>query len=178
MPPSGKDKASAAKEGEGSMAQTGVIYGAVTGIVRRVVAGDNVEAHVRQGEALYLYDGTAQFLHELIAEAEAAIEKIIGKKIPSALHATVDLEGGMVEKLVLVDPTIDVAPVGKEFVEAYSKQISTESIYDKGTGLFENPVKTVDVYDKHPAAGGVKIGEEVVGGPIEKPTDEIAVQPK
>jgi hypothetical protein len=84
----------------------GVIYGAQSGIVRRIILpdpGQDLQGHVGPGEALLMLpDGAPSD----VISATAAVAQATGKRIPSSCCEVVDAQG-VVVAVIAADPVLD-----------------------------------------------------------------------
>src|SRR5262245_34897245 len=84
----------------------GVVYGAQSGIVRRIIlpdSGQDLQGHVGPGEALLmLLDGARSDVHS----ATAAVAQATGKTIPSSRCEILDADGKVMGQ-ISADPLLD-----------------------------------------------------------------------
>ena len=87
----------------------GIIYGAQSGIVRRIVIPDHdseLQGHVGPGEALLILpDGMPSDVHS----ATDAVAIATGKRVPSNRCEVVDAQG-VVRGVIAADPMLDYLP--------------------------------------------------------------------
>lgn len=112
----------------------GIIYGADSGIVRRIVIPDEdaqLAGHVGPGEALLTIPRAAP--HDVIS-VTAAVAKATGKDIPDSRCAVID-KAGVVVEMIHADPALDAVD-GHDLATCYAKEVSVGATYDAKTGLF------------------------------------------
>lgn len=82
----------------------GIIYGANSKIIRRIVIGaNNLAAHVGPGEALIAVDNPVT-----LEQATEAVQRATGVPPPSA--RCVVIQGNAVEAVIMADPDLDGIP--------------------------------------------------------------------
>jgi len=119
------------------MANYGVVYGAESSIVRRIVVSDDPDydysQHVQEGEAFVLAD-TKNGMD--VFAARAAVQAATRAVAADGLTALVDASG-LVTAMIMADPVLDTVE-GRDLIPAYDG-VAIGQTYDRNTGTFWVP---------------------------------------